>query len=274
MTSTHPTRRRSPRPALARLSVMLLLALPLTLAGCGPSPEEAAAEAAAREAAALAAREAKVAPTLQLYRDARARGDARLALASAEVVLADGPGTAAAAEVAPAIEALRAEAAAQRETARLKALWRYASVAVEGESRAQRSAALHNRPAAADAADAADAANADAPEPGIAAPPRVQLVLRDDPRWGQSVYLVIEAGDFDCGSPCAFLIGFDDAAPRRFAGEASSTGERPALFINDDTGFIRALEQAKTVSIRPARGGAPIVFEIGGFDPLRYQVGA
>lgn len=83
------------RPSLPRLRPVLLAALVLALAACGPSPEEqrAAAEAAA------AAREAAMAPTLQVYRDAKARGDARIAVASAEVILADGPGTTAAAEV-------------------------------------------------------------------------------------------------------------------------------------------------------------------------------
>lgn len=168
----------------------------------------------------------------------------------------------AAREAEAAIEALRAEAEAQHETARLKGLWRYVSVPVEGEARPQRSASMHNQYPEAD-----DAAS-------FTPPPTVQLVLRDDPRWGQSVYLVIEEGDFRCGRPCAFSIRFDDAEPRRFAGEASSTGERPALFINDDAGFIRALGQAATVDIAPAGGGAPIRFETGGFDHARYTRGA
>jgi hypothetical protein len=241
---------------------LTLLALSFALAGCGPSPEEQRAAAEAAAAAQAAALDAKLAPTLQVYRDAKARGDARIAAAAAEVILTDGPGTAAATEVSDGLEALRETAKAQVESERTKALWSYVSTPITGESTPQKAASMRNR-----RPDADDAAS-------FAVVPTVQLVLRNDPRWGQSVYLVIEDGAFDCGSPCAFGIAFDDAEPRRFAGEASSTGTRPALFINDDAGFIRALDKATTLRITPVNGKAdPIEFEVGGFDIGRYQVG-
>ncbi|MCZ8167040.1 hypothetical protein [Silanimonas sp.] len=246
------------RPSLFRVRPTLLAAAVLALTGCGPSPEEqrAAAEAAA------AAREAAMAPTLQVYRDARARGDARIAVASAEVILADGPGTAAATEVSEGLDALREAAKTQVETERLEALWSYVSTPIAGESNPQKAASMRNRRPEAD-----DPAS-------FAVVPTVQLVLRNDPRWGQSVYLVIEEGVFECGRPCAFNITLDEAAPKRFAGEASSTGTRPALFIKDDAGFIRALDAASTVRIAPVDGRAdPIDFEVGGFDIGRYQAG-
>lgn len=231
--------------------------LVLVLTACGPSEEQrqAAAEAAAR------AREARLAPTLAVYREAKARQDWALALASAEVLLADGPGSAAAAEASEGLEALREAAAAQREAQRLRALWAYTSTPVEGRPTPQKAASIRNQRPEDDAAS-------------FAVPPTVQLVLRNDPRWGQSVYLVIEEGLFDCGRPCAFRIGFDGAAPRRFAGEASSTGTRPALFIKDNAGFIRALESAARVSIQAADGRGPVLeFETGGYDPVRYRTG-
>lgn len=246
------------RHALRRLRPALLAAIVLALAACGPSPEEqrAAAEAAA------AAREAAMAPTLQVYRDAKARGDARIAVASAEVILADGPGTAAATEVSEGLEALREAAKTQVESERLKALWSYVSTPIAGESKPQRAASMRNRRPEAD-------------DPStFAVVPTVQLVLRDDPRWGQSVYLVIEEGAFECGRPCAFAITLDDAAPKRFAGDASSTGTRPALFIKDDAAFIQALDAATTVRIAPADGRYdPIDFDVGGFDIGRYRAG-
>lgn len=243
------------------MRAVLLFALAL-LAACGPSPEERRAADVAAAANALAAREAKVAPTLQLYREAKAKGDAALAVASADVVLADGAGTQAAIEVAEGLEALRTEAEAQKEARRLAALWSYVATPIAGEARPQKAASMRNlRP--------------DAEDPGsFEVVPTVQLVLRDDPRWGQSVYLVIEEGDFACGRPCAFLIRFDEAAPKRFAGESASTGTRPALFIQDDRGFLRALEGTKTLQIAPADGRSePIRFEVGGFAPTRYAVG-
>lgn len=243
---------------MTRRLPLLALVATLLLAACGPTPEE---QAAAKRAAEQA-REAKVAPALAVYREARGRGDAVLAVQSAEVVLADGPGTAAAAEVAEGLDALRAEAAVQAEHRRLAGLWGYVSTPIEGEARPQKAATLRNQ-------------RPDEDDPGnFAVVPTVQLVLRDDPRWGQSVYLVIEEGAFECGRPCAFNITLDEAAPKRFAGEASSTGTRPALFIKDDAGFIRALDAASTVRIAPVDGGAdPIDFEVGGFDIGRYQAG-
>jgi len=146
------------------------------------------------------------------------------------------------------------------ESQRLADLWVYHSTAIVDVAGRQKSATTHNlRP------DPDDPAS-------FAIVPTVQLVLRNDPRWGQSVYLVVEEGHFACGRPCAFLIGFDAATPRRFAGKASSTGTRPALFIEDAAGFIRALDDAKHIEIAPADGrSAAIVFAVGGFDAERYR---
>lgn len=259
MTSSRP----APGPRARRTVLTIVLAAgALALSACGPSPEEQSAAAEAAAAAQAAALEAKLAPTLQVYRDAKARGDARIAVASAEVILADGPGTAAATEVSEGLEALREAAKTQVESERLKALWSYVSTPIAGEARPQKAASMRNR-----RPDADDPAS-------FAVVPTVQLVLRDDPRWGQSVYLVIEDGVFGCGRPCAFNITLDDAAPKRFAGEASSTGTRPALFINDDAGFIRALDRAQRVAIAPVDDSADaILFDTGGFDIGRYQTG-
>lgn len=248
---------------MTRRSLASIALLATLLAGCGASPEERRAAEAAAVAAQAAALEAKLAPTLQLYREAKARDDAALAVASAEVILADGPGTPAAAEVSEGLEALRKRAAEQREGARLAALWSYVSTPIAGERTPQKAASMRNlRPAEDDAGS-------------FEVVPTVQLVLRNDPRWGQSVYLVIEEGAFTCGRPCAFTIRFDDAAPKRFAGKASSTGTRPALFIQDDRGFIHALDAAGTVEIAPVDGSsAPIRFETGGYDAVRYSTGA
>lgn len=172
---------------------------------------------------------------------------------------------AAAADAADAerrLEAQHEEARARDEAQRLEALWVYASTSVDGAPRPQRTASVRN-------------ARPDEDDPAsFAVVPTVLMVLRDDPRWGQSVYLVVEDGRFDCGRPCAFNITLDDAEPKRFAGEASSTGTRPALFIKDDAGFIRALDAATTVRIAPVDGRAdPIDFEVAGFDIARYKAG-
>jgi len=141
--------------------------------------------------------------------------------------------------------------------------WSYVSTAITGQSRPQRAATLRNlRP--------------DADDPGsFVVVPTVQLVLRDDPRWGESVYLVIEEGHFDCGEPCAFQLRFDDGEAGRWAGRTASTGTRPALFIEAAAAFIAALEGVRYLEIAPLAGGsAPIVFAVGGFSKARYRAGA
>lgn len=140
--------------------------------------------------------------------------------------------------------------------------WAYVSTAVPDEARPQKAATLRNlRP--------------DDEDPGsFAVVPTVQLVLRNDPRWGQSVYLVIEEGHFDCGQPCAFQLRFDDGATRTWAGKAASTGTRPALFIEDDRAFIAALDGAQRLAIAPADGrDSALLFEVRGFSAARYAAG-
>jgi hypothetical protein len=149
------------------------------------------------------------------------------------------------------------------ESRRLADLWAYGSTPIPDQTLPQKSASIRNQ-------------RPDADDPSsFAVVPTVQLVLRNDPRWGQSVYLVIEDGRFECGQPCAFDIRFGEGEPQRFVGEVSSTGTRPALFIEDDAGFIRALEGAELLEIKPVKGrDAPIRFEASGFLLPRYEAGA
>lgn len=160
-------------------------------------------------------------------------------------------------------DAQRALTEQRTESRRLQDLWAYGSTPIPDHTLPQKSASIRNqRP------------DADDPSSFVVVP-TVQLVLRNDPRWGQSVYLVIEDGRFECGQPCAFDIRFGESAPERFAGEVSSTGTRPALFIKDDARFIRALEGTSLVEIRPIKGrDAPIRFEVSGFLLPRYEAGA
>jgi len=193
---------------------------------------------------------------------------ALVALAAALLLAACGPSPeqeaaaeAASAQAREAKRVLLAEAGQRAEAERLAALWSYTSVAVPGETAPQRAATLRNQ-------------RPEYGEESFVVPPTVQLVLRDDPRWGQSVYLVIEDGLFDCGSPCAFNLRFDGGEPLRYSGDASSTGTRPALFIKDDERFTKSIESADQVAIEPASGRhAPLLFEVAQYDPLRYAAG-
>src|SRR5262249_56663143 len=98
---------------------------------------------------------------------------------------------------------------------------------------------------------------------------RIRLVLRVHPKWGRSVYLLLDNAKFDCSKGCATLpVRFDEAQPQRMKATIPPTGE-PALFIDDDKGFIAKMQKAKTVSIDATiKGAGPktFVFEVGGYD--------
>ena len=69
-------------------------------------------------------------------------------------------------------------------------------------------------------------------------------------------------------------IAFDDGESHRFAGEQADSGKGPALFIEDEAGFIAALKQAKKLRIVLPKGSGLIStmsFEVGGYDPSRYH---
>lgn len=215
----------------------------LALAACDREAErEAARQAAAQRTEAAAAQQA------QQYQAARDEGNWRLAKAYSDVLLADYPATDAAAAIADTVEDTRRRAEAERETQRLALLWSYHDEAVDGGR--QRSAYVY----------ASDPAR-----------PRVRVVLRRHPEWGQSVYLLIEEGEFDCApAGCSVRIAFDDAAPRAF--DASKPEENlQALFVEDDARFIAALEPASTVTLEARHAGEPLVlrFEVGGYEPER-----
>jgi hypothetical protein len=223
------------------------LALALVLSGCGPSPEE-------QQAAVRAQAEAKVAPYLADFERTLAAGEYVQARRLADVILHDAPQGAAAARVREVLDDLSAKARQQAEQQRLQALWTYQSHLIDGHPTPQRSASLYNQR-----------------EEGE---PRVQLVLRNDPRWGRSVYLVIESGDVGCGRGCAFTVTPEGGNARRFAGDASSTGTHPAFFIEDEAGFIALLTQAPALTLAAADGsGATLRFETGGYDAGRWERG-
>jgi len=155
--------------------------------------------------------------------------------------------------------ALVAERQAALEARRLRYLWDYQGVIVTGG--VQRTAAIYSRTVPAEVGE-------------IAPIPDARLVLRDHPSWGLSAYLLLAQSRFECGKPCAMMIAFDDSAPRRFAGKQADSGKGPALFINDESGFLAALKGAKQVRITLPKGSGVVStmrFEVGGYDASRYH---
>jgi hypothetical protein len=146
----------------------------------------------------------------------------------------------------------REEAAVAREAQRLAALWTYHDVAVDGGR--QRSATIASR---------------DNVETGGARASAVRLVFRDHPAWGRSAYLLLDAGDFNCGRGCTVAVGVDDAAPRRMAARRPQTDEAIAMFVNDAEALWRLTAGAKALSIEfPVQTGGTrtATFDVAGLD--------
>jgi hypothetical protein len=229
----------------------LIAAAAFALAACSQNAPPAPAPDPSVAAAAAAARE------LVLYDQMRASGSWELAASLGDEVVQKYPSSPAAATVHQSLDEVHAKAAGERETRRLAKLWSYTAVPEAGGT--QYAAAIASREPL-----------KSAPDPKAAA--RIQLVLRQHPQWGQSVYLLLDNATFDCSKGCATLpVAFDGAAPRRMKATIPPTGE-PALFIDDDKGFIAKLSKARTVSIDATikgEGAKTFVFEVGGFDPSK-----
>ena len=215
------------------------------LAACSKTPAPPAQDPAA---VAKAERDAKAAKDASLYEQMRASGSTDIAANLGDEILKTYPGTAAAAQVRKTIGEVHDRAAHQIESTRLSRLWAYNNVPEAGGT--QFSAAIPSKEALRDNA-------------------RIRLVLRQHPKWGQSVYLLLDNATFDCSKGCATLrVSFDGAPTQRMKATIPPTGE-PALFIDDNVGFIARLEKSKTVAIDVAIKGVGAkneVFEVGGYD--------
>jgi hypothetical protein len=229
-----------------------LVAWPLliTLAGCADSgdPGERMSDADRAQARSLQA----------AYEAARVQHDWLGAEARADELRERFPDSDAEQAIGATLAEVRKQADAVRETQRLRDAWTYQVVAVEGG--AQRTATLYSRTPPAEEG-----------MPTIT--PDAQLVLRDHPAWGRSAYLLLAQKRFECGAPCAMRIAFDGGTPREFAGRQADSGKGPALFIEDDEGFIAALGTSRELKITLPQGSGAVpslVFEVAGFAPSRY----
>ncbi|KGM56417.1 hypothetical protein N799_04795 [Lysobacter arseniciresistens ZS79] len=227
-----------------------LLCAALALAACQPAagPEaQRAQQAAAREqaAAAMAAQ----------FDEQFAAGNWRLAKAHGDVLLAEYPDS----EAAARIEAQHAEASAkaneESEAARMEALWTYQSEPVGAEQ--QLSAAIYAK---------------ENVETDGATPRPVRLIFRDHPEWGDSAYLTLEAGDFDCYGGCKVTVTVDDTEPRKMDASRPDTDEAIAMFIEDEAALWKFAGEATVLSVEfPVKAGGTrtAVFETGGLQPSK-----
>lgn len=232
---------KTPRLLAAALAVMVA-------AGCQDRAAQAEAQAAAQAAAAeQAASEAGAA-----FDAAVAAGNWQLAKAQGDVLLAQYPETQAAARVRPLHADAKAKADAAREEMRLASLWAYNVESVKGGQ--QLSAAIY--------------ASEDVDTDGSGAKP-VRLIFRDHPEWGDSSYLVLDAGDFDCYGSCRVQVTVDDDKPRSMAANRPKTDEAIAMFIDDQRALWGMVRGARRLAIEfPVKAGGrrTATFEVGGLD--------
>lgn len=237
--------------AAMRLPPMLLLASTLALAACQPAPDPEAARAA------QAAADEEAARAMAAQFDAQVEaGNWQLAKAHGDVLLAEYPDSEAAERIRAQHEEAAAKVVAGREQDRLAALWAYQSEPV-GEQE-QLSAAIYAR---------------ENLETDGTTPRPVRLIFRAHPEWGDSSYLVLEKGDFDCYGGCRVSVTVDDGEATRMAASRPDTDEAIAMFIEDEAALWKlASEAEKTLSVEfPVKAGGTrtAVFEVGGLDPER-----
>lgn len=224
-----------------------LLSVALLLAACQPAPDPEAVraeQAAAREQAAEAmARQFDEQFAAQNWALAKAHGD---------VLMAEYPDS----EAAARIEAQHFEATDKADAAanarRVEALWAYQSEPVGAKQ--QLSAAIYAK---------------DNVETDGASPRPVRLIFRDHPEWGDSAYLTLEAGDFDCYGGCKVQVAVDDAAPKPMAASRPDTDEAIAMFIEDEAALWKLAGDADVIAIEfPVKAGGTrtAMFEVGGLD--------
>lgn len=239
------------RPARDRRNALLTTSLFVAVAALAAC-QDPAAQAEAQAVAQAQANEAAAGEAAAGFDAAYAAENWVLAGAQGDVLLARWPDTAAAERIRPLHEAVRAKAAAARESARLESLWAYNSEAVKGGN--QLSAAIYSR----------EGVDSD----GSGKQP-VRLIFRDHPSWGRSSYLVMKAGDFDCYGACRVAVTVDDAAPKRMAANRPDTDEAIAMFIDDERALWRMIDGAKRLKVEyPVKAGGTRTaeFEVGGLD--------
>lgn len=232
-----------------RRVLIFFATLALVIAACSRAPAPPPIDP---RVAAQAANEAAASQEAVLYDQMRASHSWDLASTLGNEALDKYPGTVAAAKVQQTIVDVRAKAEQQAQARRLARLWVYTATAEAGGT--QYAAAIPSK----EALGPADA--------------RIRLVLRQHPKWGQSVYLLLDNAKFDCSKGCASLpVSFDATPALRMKATIPPTGE-PALFIDDDKRFIARMEKGHTVAIGVnirGVGEKTVVFEVGGYNPAK-----
>lgn len=231
----------------SRLTVVTLFGGLLMLAGCsgGGAPAATAAQQQADAKAQAAA------TNLDTYRQLLRIGNDQMAVSMGQDIVQRFPHSAAAEEVQKTLPAIEQRYRAVSEKNRLAQLWLYQVAPMQGGT--QSTATIQSsKPGGNDS---------------------VRLILRRHTDWGRSVFLFGAGGGFVCRGNCTIKATVD-GKPARIKAFAPSTGE-PALMIRDDGAFLKLLDGAKkiTMDVTLADGEKKetLVYEVGGFDPAKWQ---
>ena len=238
-----------------RYTWLLAPIVAMLLAGCGPSASDVAAEKAAN-----AKLEQKAAADAQArnYVQARDAGQYELAQAYANQLLHDAPDTVAAHEVQATLADTNVHADEARDKRRLSQLWSYDTQFLTGVGEnVVHTAAIYATK------DPNDINNDQVP---------VRLILRRHPKWGRSVYLVLDHGQFDCPPGCKVPVKFDDQPALQLSASKSDENKQ-AMFIDDEQKIRDVLDKIRVVTIDTSVDGRPrsISFEVGGFDRAQLE---
>lgn len=179
-----------------------------------------------------------------------------LALQNADVLMARFPESVEAKALKPRYDEISTQAKAMQDERRLATLWDYQQVAVGKKT--QYSAGIYSKQ------------ELFAGEP-TDLPPAARMIIRIHPEWGNSIYLVLAQGKFQCGSPCTMKISFDDGEYKTFPGKQADTGTGPALFIENEKVFYKALLDAKNIKIR-VKGVPNLEYEVASYDATKLGV--
>ncbi len=173
-----------------------------------------------------------------------------LALQNADVLAARFPDSDEAKALKPRYAEISEQAKVMQDERRLASLWDYQQVAVGKKT--QFSAGIYSNP------------EMFAGEPSDL-PPAARMIIRIHPDWGNSIYLVLAQSQFRCGSPCTMQVSFDDGKYTTYPGKQADTGKGPALFIENDKVFYKALLAAKNIKIK-VKGVPSLEYEVASYD--------
>lgn len=234
---------------------LLAPAAALLLAGCGPSQKELDAE---RAHDAQMEKDAQANAQARNYQQARQAGQYELAQAYANQLIHDAPNSVAAREVQATLTETSIKADEARDRRRLSGLWSYNTELLEGGGdNVIHSAAIYA------SKDPNDLNHDQTP---------VRLVLRRHPKWGRSLYLVLDHGQFDCPPGCKVPIQFDDQPAAMFASTKSDQNKQ-AMFIDDEEKIRDVLDKIRVITIKTSVDGRPrnLSFDVGGFERAQLE---